>query len=87
MKACPAVRGDFLEFFAELDLLCALSTCPGGDLSIPLWGPDAGDPSEVCRPLGVEVHRVDEALLVGWAPPEPASYRNLHGMRMPRAGC
>jgi uncharacterized protein len=85
MKACPAVRGDFLEFFAEIDLLCALSTCPGGDLSIPLWGPDAGDPSEVCRPLGVEVYRVDEALLAEWAPPEPAAYRNLHGMRMPPA--
>ncbi|WP_369822053.1 urea carboxylase-associated family protein [Saccharomonospora sp. CUA-673] len=39
MKTCPAAPGDHLEFFAELDLLCALSTCPGGDLSVPLWGP------------------------------------------------
>lgn len=29
MKACPAQKGDYLEFFAEIDLLCALSTCPG----------------------------------------------------------
>jgi len=84
MKASPAKRGDFLEFFAEIDLLCALSTCPGGDLSVPLWGPEARDPLEVCRPLGVEVYRVAPQMLRGWAPPEPAAYRNNHGMRMPR---
>ena len=37
MKACPAQPGDYLEMFAEIDLLCALSTCPGGDLSVPMW--------------------------------------------------
>jgi uncharacterized protein YcgI (DUF1989 family) len=84
MKTSPAKRGDFLEFFAEIDLLCALSTCPGGDLSVPLWGPGARDPLEVCRPLGVEVYRVAPQLLRGWAPPEPAAYRNNHGMPMPR---
>ena len=84
MKASPAKRGDFLEFFAEIDLLCALSTCPGGDLSVPLWGPGARDPLEVCRPLGVEVYRVAPQMLHGWASPEPAAYRNTHGMRMPR---
>jgi hypothetical protein len=45
MKASPAREGDFLELFAEIDLLCALSTCPGGDLSVPLWGADAGEPA------------------------------------------
>ena len=48
MKASPAKKGDFFEFFAEIDLLCAISTCPGGDLSIPLWGPGRrADPIEV----------------------------------------
>lgn len=84
MKACPAKQGDFFEFLAELDLLCALSTCPGGDLSVPLWGPDAKDPLEVCRPLAVEVYRVDERLLDGWRQPERAAYRGAHGMQMPR---
>jgi len=83
MKASPARRGDFFEFFAELPLLCAVSTCPGGDLSVPLWGPDAVDPLGVCRPLGVEVHRVDEALLAGWTAPQPAPYAGLHGLAMP----
>jgi uncharacterized protein YcgI (DUF1989 family) len=90
MKACPAKRGDYLEFFAEIDLLCALSTCPGGDLSVPLWGPDARDPLEVCRPLGVEVYRLAPDLLAGWEPPGVPEYRGLHGMKLDptgREGC
>lgn len=83
MAACPARRGDHFEFFAEFDLLCALSTCPGGDLSVPLWGPEAGDPLPTCRPLGVEVHRPDPELLRGWSEPPRAAYRNLHGMHRP----
>lgn len=84
MKACPADVGDYFEFFAELDLLCALSTCPGGDLSVPLWGPDARDPLEVCRPLGIEVYRPDPNLLRDWTSPPRAAYRNLHGMQRPQ---
>ena len=83
MTACPARKGDFFEFFAEIDLLCALSTCPGGDLSIPLWGDDARDTAEVCRPLGIEVYRLDPALLAGWSEPRSAAYRGAHGMTMP----
>ncbi len=85
MRDCPAKPGDFLEFFAEVDLLCALSTCPGGDLSVPLWGPDARDPLDVCRPLRVEVYWLDPTLLDGWVSPRPASevYRGGHGLRLP----
>lgn len=82
MKTCPAKKGDYFEFFAEIDLLVALSTCPGGDLSIPMWGPDADkDPLEVCRPLGVEVFSLDEKLLEGWERPKRASYSGLHGQK------
>lgn len=54
---CPAQPGDYFTFFAETDLLCALSTCPGnlplppsvyipltpigGDLSVYGWGEDS----------------------------------------------
>ncbi|HEX2300949.1 MAG TPA: DUF1989 domain-containing protein [Pseudonocardiaceae bacterium] len=86
MTTCPARQGDYFEFFAEIDLLCALSTCPGGDLSVPLWGPEARDPIDVCRPLGVRVYRPDPVLLSGWRSPERAGYRNLHGLRSPRWG-
>ncbi|MCE9684391.1 urea carboxylase-associated family protein [Halomonas alkalisoli] len=83
MKACPAKEGDYLELFAEIDLLCALSCCPGGDLSVDLWGPNARDPLETCHPIGVEVFRLDASLLQGWLPPEPSPYAGGHGMRGP----
>ena len=85
MRASPAKVGDYLEFFAEIDLLCAISACPGGDLSVPLWGPEARDPLEVCRPLGVEVYALDERVLKGWQSPEVAAYRGAHGMRVEKA--
>jgi uncharacterized protein YcgI (DUF1989 family) len=83
MSASPARQGDYLEFFAEIDLLCALSACPGGDLSVDLWGPDAGDPLETCKPLQIEVYDVDADLLDGWSPPSSPDYRGLHGMTRP----
>ncbi len=81
MRDCPAKAGDYLEFFAEIDLLCALSTCPGGDLSVPLWGPDARDPIDVCRPLAVEVYRLAPDLTEGWRSPDVAPYRGQHGLQ------
>lgn len=36
MEASPAKKGDYIEFFAEQSLLMALSTCPGGDLSVSI---------------------------------------------------
>lgn len=74
-----------LEFFAEIDLLCALSTCPGGDLSLPMWGPDAQDPLTVCRPLGVEIYRLEDELLGGWSQPERAAYEGQHGLHIAKA--
>ncbi|KAL0933753.1 meiotic chromosome segregation protein [Colletotrichum truncatum] len=87
MNPCPAGPGDYIEFLAEQDVLMALSTCPGGDLS--LWG--FGEDSEeemikCCRPLKVEVFRLeDEGLLQrgGWKPAEVSQYKGCHGMNIP----
>ncbi|WP_293781594.1 urea carboxylase-associated family protein [uncultured Aeromicrobium sp.] len=82
MSACPARPGDYLEFFAEIDLLCALSTCPGGDLSVHMWGPQAATTEEQlehCHPLGVQVFKVDETALSHWRPPQPAAYQGQRG--------
>ena len=82
MDACPARPGDHFEFFAEIDLLCALSTCPGGDLSVRMWGPGAASTQEQlahCHPLGVEVFRIDEAALEDWRPPQTAAYEGARG--------
>lgn len=32
MEASPAKPGEYFEFFAEVEVLCALSACPGGTL-------------------------------------------------------
>jgi uncharacterized protein YcgI (DUF1989 family) len=88
MKASPAKVGDHFELFAEVDLLLAASTCPGGDLSVPLWGPGAGQ-EPLCHPIGVEVYRLDQRLLEGWRPPQRATYGGAtglrHGLREPEA--
>jgi uncharacterized protein YcgI (DUF1989 family) len=83
MKPSPAKPGDFFEFFAEQDLLCALSTCPAGDLSVPFWGPDARDTIDVCRPLAVEVYTPAAELVSQWSSPPPAAYDGRHGFAEP----
>ena len=96
MEASPATTSSFLDFFAEQDLLCALSTCPGGDLSA--WGwhqadetADAGegtrDMKSTCRPIRVEVFEIAEGVrgevLKGWEGPGRNGYMGGHGMRIP----
>jgi uncharacterized protein YcgI (DUF1989 family) len=76
MEPSPARKGDFFEFFAEIDLLCAISTCPSGDLSQWGWGADSADPVANCRPLGVEVYELGGDLLAGWTPPEPVRVKS-----------
>jgi uncharacterized protein YcgI (DUF1989 family) len=83
VKPSPAKAGDFFEFFAEIDLLCAISACPHGDMSVQMWGPDAGDPTITCRPLAIEVFSVDDELLKDWRPPQVADYAGVHGLRGP----
>lgn len=81
MKTCPARPGDYFEFFAEQDLLAALSTCPGGDLSAPMFGDGSSDPVENCHPLKVAVYRLPEDLLGEWEQPTSPNYRGAHGLR------
>ncbi|KAL1963137.1 hypothetical protein VTN77DRAFT_8680 [Rasamsonia byssochlamydoides] len=85
METCPAKEGEYFEFFAEVDVLCALSACPGGDLSA--WGwedKEGGDMAATCRPLGVEVYSLtDPGILQGWKEPDFPKYTGMHGIRMP----
>jgi uncharacterized protein YcgI (DUF1989 family) len=75
MKASPVRPGDYLEFFAEIDLLGALSTCPGGDCST-----EHSSDTAACYPLKIEIHRPDPKGLMGWTSPEPSAYSRNHGM-------
>lgn len=91
MEPSPATADSHLEFFAEQNLLMALSTCPGGDLSAWGWGEGgAGEEGEkksmldCCRPIKVEVFKItDESILEGWKEFESPKYRGMHGMKVP----
>ena len=87
MNPSPAAAGDYIEFFAEMDVLMALSTCPGGDLSQWGFGGDSeAKMRDCCRPLKVEVWKLENesAVLSGdWRPPELPAYRGLHGLNIP----
>ena len=83
VKPSPARRGDYFECFAEIDVLCAISVCPHGDLSVPVWGPNAGDALATCRPLGVEIWQPAPDLLRGWRAPAVSDYRGGHALRGP----
>ncbi|MDN5000932.1 urea carboxylase-associated family protein [Bradyrhizobium sp. GCM10027634] len=75
MKASPVRPGDFIEFFAEIDLLGALSACPGGDCS-------ATHSSDVaaCHPLKIEIFEPYRTTLKGWSWPAPSEYHRHHGV-------
>jgi uncharacterized protein YcgI (DUF1989 family) len=87
METCPSTKDDYFEFFAEIDLLCALSACPGGDLSAWGWGATYDEQLKCCRPLEVEVYEIlDKSVLDGWSEPEFAPYRGHHGLKYGAAG-
>lgn len=74
MKASPVRPDDYLEFFAEIDLIGGLSACPGGDCS-------AQHSSDVaaCYPLRVDVYAPVPQALVGWQSPARNGYDQSHG--------
>ena len=74
MKASPVRPGDHLEFFAEIDLLGALSACPGGDCAAGHSSDDAA-----CHPLLVEVFAPQPGALGAWHPPQRNGYDRSHG--------
>jgi uncharacterized protein YcgI (DUF1989 family) len=50
MKASPVRPGDYIEFYAEIDLIAGLSACPGGDC-----GDEHTSDKAACHPLLIEV--------------------------------
>ena len=75
--------GDYFGFFAEIDFVRAISTCPRGDPSVQVWSEDSGDSIDSSRPLGVAVYQPRVELLKGWQSPPTVDYRGTH--RLDRA--
>ncbi|WP_109467759.1 urea carboxylase-associated family protein [Albibacillus kandeliae] len=74
MKASPVRPGDYLEFFAEIDLIGALSACPGGDCSA-----EHSSDTAACYPMLVEIFAPAPGALGDWASPPVNSYDRSHG--------
>ena len=74
MKASPVRPGDYIEFFAEIDLLGALSACPGGNC-----GSSHSDDATPCYPLIVEIYEPAPGSLDNWQPWERNGYSGTHG--------
>lgn len=74
MKQSPVRPGDYLEFFAEIPLLGALSACPGGDCSA-----EHSSDTAACYPLLVEVYAPQQGALGGWQSPPRNGYDQSHG--------
>jgi uncharacterized protein len=71
MKATPVRPGDYIEFFAEIDLLAALSACPGGDC-----GEEHSSNHAICAPLRVEIFAPREKP-ARWASPHRNDYEGI----------
>ncbi|WP_299546525.1 DUF1989 domain-containing protein [uncultured Tateyamaria sp.] len=74
MKASPVRPGDHIDFFAEIDLLGALSACPGGDC-----GSEHSSDTAPCFPLKIEIFAPASGALDGWQSPPPNGYDRSHG--------
>ena len=75
MKASPVRPGDFIEFFAELDLMGVLSACPGGDCS----SEHSSDKAR-CYPLKISVLKSNSDVLEKWESPKVSQYNQSHGL-------
>ena len=73
MKASPVRPGDSLTLFAEIELLGALSACPGGDC-----GSEHSSDTAPCFPLLVEIWEGTPP--EEWAPPAPSAHDRSHGL-------
>ena len=74
MKASPVRPDDYIEFFAEIDLVCGLSACPGGDCSS-----SHSSDAAACYPLQVEIFKPVEGAVKQWSPQAINNYSRNHG--------
>ena len=75
MKASPVRPGDYLEFFAEINLIVGLSACPGGDCSSKHSSNEAS-----CYPLEVEIYEDLSKNRIKRTEPMTNSYSGCHGV-------
>ena len=75
MKASPVRPGDYLEFYAEIDLLVGLSACPGGDCSS-----EHSSDTAACYPLEITVWDPGKTARSKHQMPQMNAYDRSHGV-------
>lgn len=75
MKASPVRPGDYLEFFAQIDLLVGLSACPGGDCSA-----EHSSDAAACYPLEISVWTPEHSAQTKHEMPQLNAYDRSHGV-------
>ena len=73
MKASPVRPGDYLEFFAETNLVGGLSACPGGDCSA-----EHSSDNPICYPLLVEIFQPSGSALIDFSYLSKSKYNGTH---------
>ena len=73
MKASPVHPGDYIEFFAETNLIGGLSDCPGGDCSA-----EHSSDNAKCYPLLVEVFKPKSSALADFFYLSKSKYIGTH---------
>ncbi|PIB24559.1 hypothetical protein BFP76_05040 [Amylibacter kogurei] len=74
MKASPVRPGDYLEFYAEIDLIVGLSACPGGDC-----GQEHTSDVAQCYPLEIEIYDPGAQARAMHKTPPKSAYDQSHG--------
>ena len=75
MKASPVRPGDYLEILADINLLGALSACPGGDC-----GSSHSDDETRCYPLQVDILAPSDEVLASFEAEPANEYDRSHGL-------
>ena len=75
MKASPVRPGDYIEFMAEIDLLGALSSCPGGNC-----GSSHSDDDTPCFPLQIDILKPSDEFLSSFKQISRNAYSGSHGV-------
>lgn len=75
-KPSPVVKGDYIDLFARVDTLVAISACRQGDVATA-----CGDLNSKprCYPLGVKVMTIPDDFLNDYVAPQTNSYDGKHG--------
>ena len=77
MKASPVKSGDYIEFFAEENLLGVLSSCPGGDCSS-----EHSSDNAKCYPLKITIWKSSFKGLKKLEKTTSSTYNNMHGINL-----